>query len=584
MRLISTVLTTIILLSMCSCKGDKSTNAVTGIVQNGELHIRKKRDPQKLNPFIYPSPSARDVYQYIFPQMADFDPETLQLVPVLIKSIPEKVEITEGPYSGGVKFDIELLAEVVWDNGSPVTGHDVLFSIKMVKHPLVKAAGYRSHLQYISDVIIDDDNPKKFSVIFSEDYMLAKETAITLEIYPRHIYDADGILTDLDLATVSDKDKMESLTQDSTMSRWLEDINGVKYGREIVESCGPYRLKKWVTNEYLVLERKDNYWAADSDILVLQAVPKTMIFDILPDETTAITQLREGNIDVIPNVSGPAFANLQETMPELNFHTPELIKYYLIALNGDQQELSDKKVRKAIAHLVDVDNIIDVIEYGNGTRTVGPIHMRKNYYHNQLEPIPYDIDTAKKILADQGWSDSDSDGTIDKMINGEHVELELDMYVSEGKLGQQIALLLQEAGSKANIKINIIQKPFSEIEKQHLNTRDYDMTPMVVRQDLVLDDPYSRWHSDQDKVGGRNIYGLQNEQLDQITEQIQVTNDPAVRNRLYRQVQEILYDEQPVIFLYSPRERIVVSSEWNSSSTVRRPGYLANTFTQKSKS
>lgn len=210
--------------------------------------------------------------------------------------------------------------------------------------------------------------------------------------------------------------------------------------------------------------------------------------------------------------------------------------------------------------------------------------MRKNYYHNQLEPIPYDIDTAKKILADQGWSDSDSDGTIDKMINGEHVELELDMYVSEGKLGQQIALLLQEAGSKANIKINIIQKPFSEIEKQHLNTRDYDMTPMVVRQDLVLDDPYSRWHSDQDKVGGRNIYGLQNEQLDQITEQIQVTNDPAVRNRLYRQVQEILYDEQPVIFLYSPRERIVVSSEWNSSSTVRRPGYLANTFTQKSKS
>ena len=64
------------------------------VLQDGTLHIRKKRDAQKLHPFIYPSPSARDVYQYIFTQLADFDPVSLELIPVLIKEVPEAVSYT----------------------------------------------------------------------------------------------------------------------------------------------------------------------------------------------------------------------------------------------------------------------------------------------------------------------------------------------------------------------------------------------------------------------------------------------------------------------------------------------------------
>ncbi len=563
-----------------SCKSDTSTSDST--TQDGVLHIRKKKDPQKLHPFIYPSPSARDVYQYIFPQLADFDPESLELIPVLIKAIPEEVKITEGPYAGSIKFTMEYLPDAKWDDGKDITAADYIFSIKAVKNIRVKAGGYRSHLQFISDVVVDPNNPKKFDVIFSKDYLLAKETACTLETYPAHIYDPKGVTASLSLGDVADEEKLkEIIAKDSTIMQWVDDMNGLKYGREIVNSCGPYQLSEWVTDEYIILDRKENYWAKGTSSPFLMAGPKRIVFDILPDETTAITQLKEGNIDLMPEVSGSVFSNLQSEENNYQYLTPQLTKYYMIALNNDSPELSDKTVRKALGHLIDIDNVIKSIDYGNGTRTVGPIHPGKSYYNKSLSPLSYDVKKAKSMLAEAGWKDSNNDGTIDKMIGGNQTELELDMYVSEGKLGQQIALLMKEATAGAGIKMNVIQKPYKQIENEHLKKKDFDMTPMMVRQDLVLDDPYSRWHSDHTKLGGRNIYGFENEEMDRITKEIQISDDPNVRNKLYSRVQEILYEEQPVIFLYAPSERIIANDKWNVSSTVRRPGYLANTFTLK---
>ncbi len=563
-----------------SCKSE--TGQSETLAQDGILHIRKKRDANKLHPYIYPSPSARDVYQYIFPQLADFDPVTLELIPVLIKAIPEEVKITEGPNAGSIKFTLEYLSEAKWDDGKDVTARDYIFSVKAAKNIKVKAGGYRSHLQFISDIVIDPNNPKKFDVIFSKDYLLAKETVCTIETYPAHIYDPKGLTTNLSLTDVGDENILnEIIAQDSTIMQWADDMNGIKYGREIVNSCGPYKLSEWVTDEYIILERKENYWAGGSKNPFLVAGPKQIIFDILPDETTAITQLKDGNMDLVPAVTGATFSNLQKEENTYNYLTPRLTKYYIIALNNDSPELSDKSVRKALGHLVDVENIIKSIDFGNGSRTVGPIHPGKKYYNTKLSPIAYDVNKAKSILSDAGWKDSNNDGTIDKVIGGNLTELILDMYVSQGKLGQQIALLMKEATEGTGIKINIIQKPFKQIQSEHIDKKDFDMTPMVIGQDLILDDPYTRWHSDHTKVGGRNIYGFENEEMDRITKEIQISNDPSIRNKLYARVQEILYEEQPVIFLYAPSERMVASDRWNITSTARRPGYMANTFTLK---
>lgn len=573
------LLALIAILCTYSCKSDKTEP--TAQVQSGTLNIAKKTDPQKLHPFIYPSPKARDIYQYIFPQLADFNPKSLQFEPVLLTAIPEEEKITSGPYKDGVKFKLEILPEAKWDDGSEVTAHDYMFSVKAAKNHLSKASGYRAHLKFISEVNIDPNDPKKMEVVFAKDYLLAKETAITIEVYPEYVYDPQKLHRTVSFKDIGSKEFVEKLaSEDNRWNEWAEAFNGVEHSRNKVVSCGPYKLKEWVTNEYVILERKENYWGKNKNAF-LSAYPQEIIFHILPDQTASIAQLKEGTIDMVSGLTGATFEDLKKEDSELAFYTPRIMKYYMIALNNDSPELSDPKVRKALAHLLDVQNIIDAIDYGYGQRTIGPIHPDKEYYNDDLKPIEYNLEKAKSLLAEQGWKDSNANGILDKRINGELTELELDIYVSEGKLGQQISLLLQEALGKVNGKLNIIQKPFKEIQKKHYNTRKYDLTPVRIGQDLVLDDPYTRWHSEQDTPNGRNKVGYQNDRMDQITKEIQTIQDPAKRNELYKEVQKILYEDQPCIFLYAPSERFVINKKWSPLITERRPGYMANNFKLK---
>ncbi|MBK8548063.1 MAG: 4-hydroxy-tetrahydrodipicolinate synthase [Saprospiraceae bacterium] len=126
------------------------------------IHIRIEKDPERLHPLIFPNPLAREIYQYIFLPLADFNRETLELEPLLIKELPEKQIITEGPYSGGVRFDIEILPEAVWENGSPITAKDYIFTLKAIRLPLNNTSRYRDVLQNIVAVEMDKNNEKSF--------------------------------------------------------------------------------------------------------------------------------------------------------------------------------------------------------------------------------------------------------------------------------------------------------------------------------------------------------------------------------------------------------------------------------------
>ena len=165
-----------------SCKGDLNP-------ADNTINIRLKKDPERINPLIFPNPTAREVYQYIHLPLADFDPETLELTPLLITSIPSEMSIDTGLYTGGIYFDIELSNDAKWDNGSPITAEDYLFTIKAINLPLTNAGKYREITQNITDVLADPADPKKIRVIFAKDYMLALEAAVNIELYPRYYYE-----------------------------------------------------------------------------------------------------------------------------------------------------------------------------------------------------------------------------------------------------------------------------------------------------------------------------------------------------------------------------------------------------------
>ena len=563
-------------LMLCACKEKPSLPSEALI-----LDIRIKKDPQRLHPMIHPHPAAREIYQYIHLPLADFHPVTLELTPILIKEIPLPKKLD----NGDLQYEFEIVSDAIWSDGQAVTGYDYDFTIKAALHPEVQSSGWRTYLEKVKSVVVDPQNPRLFSVVIS-DYMLATETTTTIQIFPKHIYDSKSALDNVSISQLKSEEEIKVLLEkNDTLRSFAQEMNSAKYSRDIVIGCGPYTLDAWETNQYVELDKTQNYWGNSyKNNPFLQAGSQKIRFLFVPDETTTISMLKSGALNVATFSNGTNFNSLktdEDFSKEFSFLTPEVMKYYYLCINNRRPYLAEKSVRIALSHLVDVNKIINTLDYGLGKPLVGHFHPSKPYYNNDLKPRVLDIDQAITILENAGWIDTDKNGIRDKIIDGSKYELDIDLLVTPAKLGQSVGLMLKQNAEKAGVNINLIKKEFKIIRSEHLKPLDFDMIALVVSLDSAPDDPYSRWHSDNINKGKRNESGFANTVADDLILKIRKETDESKRKQLYLKLQEVMYEEQPVIFLYSPTEKIVISKDINGSSTSKRPGYLANTFTSK---
>ncbi len=112
------------------------------------VKIRLPSDPEILHFLGASDAGSVQILHQIFLPLADFDPVTYELAPVLIKSLPKVTEITEGENAGLVTYEYEIREEATWANGSPVTGEDYLFTVKAMFNPH-KRSGYASQFKDI---------------------------------------------------------------------------------------------------------------------------------------------------------------------------------------------------------------------------------------------------------------------------------------------------------------------------------------------------------------------------------------------------------------------------------------------------
>ncbi|MEZ4911833.1 MAG: ABC transporter substrate-binding protein [Saprospiraceae bacterium] len=560
---------------LLSCKSDK-----TNLDPQNVLDIRLKNDPERINPLIFPNPMAREVYQYIFLPLADYDPNTLVFTPVMIVEMPEKIRIDTGHYAGHTALNVEILKEAKWDDGSPITGHDYAFTIKAINLPLTNAKNYRQFTHSILDVQVDRSNPKKFTIIVHKDETQFLEVALNVEVYPSGYYDKNSALSTLSFADLEQDDSI--LKQNDRLIAFAETFNSAIFSRDSISGSGPYKLTSWSANQNITLHKKENFWGSNVNHASVIQGPDILRFHIIPDELLAITQLKAGNIDVINEVSADNFIALKNDSKyadNYSFLTPSLIKQYVINLNNNDVILQDVLVRKAMSHMIDVDNIIEVMERGMGRRSTGYIHPEKETYDKALKPVAFDLDKSSSLLKQAGWTDIDNDGFLDKKIKGKSVRFELEILISGHELGKKIALMLQENAKKVGCKINISEKEFKMIKAENLKTRQYQMVPAVVSQDIIRWDDLSKFYGPNDTPTGVNDISYHNPVVDSILIALESPLQDSQRLQLYKRFQQITYEDVPMIYLYSPVERIIVSKIWDGSATLKRPGYLANTFT-----
>lgn len=569
-----------ILTLIYSCSPDVQQN------EDFNITVRFRSDPAKLNPILgNATVESTELNNLIFLPLGHYDPESLELEPVLAKSLNPSMEITEGPYAGGIAFDYEILEDAVWDDGSPVTGEDYLFTIKLAKNPAVDAAAWRGILQDIVEVDVDKENPKKFRVYLKDYFHLAQEVSCTFEIFPKHVYDPDGMLDNIDLQTLNDAETLSSLMEsDSSLVNFANMFSSSKYTQEIVSGSGPYKLKNWEVDQYIVLEKKENYWGAQhNDRFQLRANPKEITYRIIADENAAITLLKDGSIDLMNVMNAENFTNLKESPgfdSMFTIATPPLSRYYYIGLNNRKPELSDRDVRRALAHTFDVDGIIENLEDGYGTRQVTAMMPGYPFYDDSLEPIPFDLEKAKEILVEEGWEDTNGNGVRDKIIDGKLVEMEIDYLASNSPLGQRVGLLFQDNAKQVGVQVNMIIKESRQLSES-VYAHEFEASASAAGLSLAPYDPYQRWHSDNSVVGKGNVFGYNNAENDEAINDIRNEPDFEKRAEAYATFQKTMYDEQPVIFLYSPVQKFVLNNKFKGVFSAKRPGYFVNSFEMK---
>ena len=569
-------------LSIAACYSDATNHTE----EKNEVTVRLRADPKGLNILLGTTGYALEVCSNIFSPLMVFDPNTLQLSPYLVKGKPSIQPIEEGKYKGGVSFTYEILEEARWDNGKPILATDYIFTFKTLMNPKVPAAVYRSYFSYLRDIKINPENPREFTVIADIPNAVAEFALSNVEVYPEYVYDPDGIMKDIPLSEFCQPEQAEQLDQRlPALEKFAELFTSTKFAfdKNHISGSGPYAIEEIIPDQRIVFKRKKNWWgdALSKEHPLLFTGPERLVYKIIPDETVAVSLLKNQEIDVMGAISAQQFVTLQtdeEATKNYNLYTPTSTLFSFIAINNQRPQLKDKRVRRAFAHLLKVEDLIQTSMSGLGQRMVGPVHPKEKYYHKELPLIQFDLDAARQLLADAGWKDQDNNGILDKMIDGEQVEMKLRYRNSQASVtGKNTGLLLKENARKVGIEIELINQGFNTVMKAY-RQRDYELLFSARQRDPMPDDFMQSWHTNSDTPSGGNRIGFGNATSDALIEEIRATLDEEKRNKLYLKFQELVYEEQPCVFLFAAQERIAIHKRFQADPSMIRPGYFPKYF------
>ena len=488
--------------------------------------------------------------------------------------------VKEGKHANGKVFKLEFRPEAEWADGKPVTGEDYLFTFKSIYNPYVNADSWKTFTDFISEIVIDPNDPKKVAVYFDSTYILDFEAATNWNLYPAHIYDPENIMSKFTLEELRATDKVWTAEQDSLLKRFATLYESPAFFRETVSGAGAYELAEWMTGEFIRLKRKQNWWGdkIENPPSLLTAYPAEITYRIILDAAAAEAALKAGEIDLMAEVPASSFKALStdpDWKDKLQFVTPPLMVVNYLELNNRDSILADSRIRKALAYTLDYDGILNNVMAGLAKRTVGPIHPDRSYYDKELSPLKQDINTSLALIKEAGWEDTNGNGTPDKMIGGKREELKLSIKLSNKAEGMAIANIVKENAAKAGFDIQLDVIDPGQVQ-QDLRQHNYQIMPLRISFYPSPDDPFTLWHSTNDSPGGSNRSGFHTPELDQLIENLRSSTDSEERAAGYKKFQEIIYAAQPVIFLYVPLERIIASKRIQLQTSSRRPGYFEN--------
>ena len=491
-----------------SCAGDREPSLRGGTLVVGEISAY-----ESLNPMSTTDAHARDIYNLMFLSLLDENDDFLTFEPRLATSwefSPDRRELT-----------FHLRDNVVWSDGVAFTAHDVAATFIAQKDTAMAWSG-RHLKEHIDEVRVVDD----FTVLFHFSH-----------VYPYQVMDAND-------GPIFPKHFLEKMPP--------EEIRGLKV--EDFPTNGPFRIGEWVRGQTLTLVPYEDYYDEGKPCL------DRVIFKIIPDQVNLITQLKSGEVDCmesLPPMDFDKFRSEDDGIQTFNFPARA---YVYIGWNGKHPLFRNKDIRRAMTMAIDRNEIIGNLYYGLAEECTSPFIPQMWAYNDEIEPIEYDPEGAKQLLAGMGFTDSDGDGWLDR--DGKRFEFE--MMTNQGnQIRNDIQVMVQEQLSQIGVKVEPVILEWTVMLEKH-KAEDFESIVSAWRVGTKVD-LAPIWSCEARKVGGYNRVDYCNAEVDRLNSTATGILDFDEARPLFFRAQEIIYEEQPFTFMYNPQAMLALHERFTGA-------------------
>ncbi len=529
--------------------------------KDNTLTIHWMQEPDNLHPCNGRTLSRSVVFSLIHRSLVALNPLTRKLAADLIKEIPESAD--------GKTFHFTLQDEPAFNDGTKLTTDDVLFSFKTYKCSLVNSA-VRNSSNGIENVTAE--SAESFTITFKNVLAGNLFSLTDFPILERKFYDAENVLGKY---SFTDFEKEMVATKADALSIWAQNFNDGKFGNDVslIQGLGAYQITDWQRGQTLTLTKKENHWTQklSSDILN-RASPEKIIFKIITDENALLLAARNQDFDASFWLPGKVLMDLQkDSVFNQNYYScyTASYDYSYIGFNTKPTDskraeiFDDLNVRKAFALLTPVDQIIANLLGGKALRMTSIVSpLKKDVFVSWLKPYEFNIDEAKKLLSDAGWSDTDGDKILDKKIGGKKIEMKVELLFPLGpSVIRDMALLLKDAYAKAGIDLQPVVLDPNALGAR-LVQHDFDMYLGGLSSSSAPDDFTNSWSHSSWQNHGMNFTGFGNGATDAIIDSIKSCLNESKRIETERAFQKMVYDDYPIIPLYYNVKKIAVNRRW----------------------
>lgn len=467
-------------------------------VRGGRLVVAADSEPANLNPAIVASNGVFYVASKVIEPLAEADYAGADGL------APRLATAWEGS-ADGKSITLRLRQGVTWHDGKPFSSGDVAFS----------ALEVWKKLQNLGRVVFANleavDTPDAHTAVlrFSQPtplQLIRNAMPVVTSVLPRHVFEGTDIA------------KNPANTQ--------------------MIGTGPFKFAEYRPGEYYLLQRNESYWDADKPYL------DEIVFRVLPDRSAASNALEAEEI-ALAAFSAVPLADLDRIgkVPGIRIYANgyEALTYQLVVeINHRRKELSDVRVRRALAHAIDRDFVVSTVFLGYAKPATGPVpQYDTTFYTADVPHYGFDPAQAERLLDEAGYPRG-ADGTRFRL------KLLPAPFFNETR---QFGDYLRQAYAAIGIDAQIVGNDTPAHLKAVYTDHDFDITVAtpVYRSDPAISTTILFQSGLPAGVPFSNQYGYANPAVDEIIGKAATEIDEARRAELYKAFQKMVVEDVALI-------------------------------------